>query len=620
MRLSEVRTCLLQQLRLHIALLLAAGLAPNSLVAADEAGAGRMPSWVWSRVDTDGVRPAGRQGHAAVELGQRVYVIGGCKEAISCYADVQIFDTEALRWIQEPLEGEPPEPRGGHSATLVFGTDIVVFGGASNAETFGDVLRLDPVKRRWTRVPVLASAGVGGPGRRTGHAAAADSRGRVWIFGGYDADGNMHNDLWVLALSFDGDGKLVGTWSKPMPTGQLPTPRLGHTFTYIDGKLVAFGGYTAGGRTVNEAFAYDPETQYWAQLNTGGPLPGPRTAPSAVRHGHELVVAGGCDVSEARPVCYSDVWSLNMVDMRWTRRSADAVTWFPREGHSATFVRGRMFAFGGCDLEPACFNDVAVLDSLDPCPSACGEHGKCVAGQFCQCTTPGFTGHDCMQPLVCPADCGAHGACSQGGQCICDNGWTGQLCTVELPCPRAAGDISGELLVCSGHGACLADGLCKCNAGHDGADCSMVVEQGRPAMLQLGMRGARKAASSHGGFHGRSRFGPGPPQHDPDVDGKDFGVHSVNEDGMSGNVEECEDNCNFRGVCEGGLCYCQPGYEGKKCETFIVPTDGTLSLSTVCVASIVLIIVFFFVGGWMVSQHKTEKQAKAIDSGYRAEG
>jgi len=599
-----------------------------AVAQADQGLLSRAQSWAWSRVDTDGVRPAGRQGHAAVELGQRVYVLGGCKEAISCYNDVHIFDTQSMRWSQEPLEGEAPEPRGGHSATLLFGTDIVMFGGASNTETFGDVYRLDPVKRRWSRVPVLAADGAGGPGRRTGHAAAADSHGRIFVFGGYDADGNMQNDLWILSLSFDGDGQMVGTWSKPMPTGQIPSPRLGHTFTYVDGKLVSFGGYTANGQTVNEAYAYDPESQRWAKLNAGGMLPGPRTACSAARHGHDLVVAGGCDVSSARPVCYSDVWSLNMVDMRWTRRSSDAVGWFAREGHSAIFVRGRMFTFGGCDLSPTCYNDVAVLDSSDPCPSSCGAHGKCVGGMFCQCTTPGFTGHDCMQPLVCPADCGAHGACSQDGQCVCDNGWTGQLCTVEIGCPTGVGDMGGEVLACSGHGACLGDGECKCSPGYKGNDCSIVVQeqvsfldasqQPQGALVQTASRGfSRRKGAMRGGFSRGSagQLPPRKPKEQP-VDNDDFGIHEVNEEGETGYVEECPDNCNFRGLCDDGLCFCQPGYEGKRCQTVIVTTDGTLSLTDTLIAGGGFLVISFIVGYYLSYQHAKQKKELAQASGY----
>lgn len=67
-------------------------------------------------------------------------------------------------------------------------------------------------------------------------------------------------------------------------------------------------------------------------------------AHSALRHGQQLVVAGGCGAEG----CFSDVWSLEPLALRWTQRSVDPRPWKNREGHSASFVGGRMFVFGGC--------------------------------------------------------------------------------------------------------------------------------------------------------------------------------------------------------------------------------------------------------------------------------
>lgn len=49
---------------------------------------------------------------------------------------------------------------------------------------------------------------------RTSHAAAAD-KGRLFLFGGYDAEGTALNDLWVLRVG-------AATWARPVPTGQAP--------------------------------------------------------------------------------------------------------------------------------------------------------------------------------------------------------------------------------------------------------------------------------------------------------------------------------------------------------------------------------------------------------------
>eukprot|EP00929_Paragymnodinium_shiwhaense_P067970 TRINITY_DN34164_c0_g1_i1.p1 TRINITY_DN34164_c0_g1~~TRINITY_DN34164_c0_g1_i1.p1 ORF type:complete len:761 (-),score=189.76 TRINITY_DN34164_c0_g1_i1:75-2357(-) len=466
--------------------------------------------WTWSRISAEGVRPARRQGHAAVELGQRIYIIGGCKQdVLRCYDDVHIFDTDYLRWLQEPLRGAPPEARGGHSATLV-GTDIIVYGGANSEETFGNVYRLDPVKRRWSRVIAVDQRGGDGPGRRTGHAAAADRRGRVYVFGGYDASGNFMNDMWFLQIASTGSGgnyqeqldsypEISGTWTQPASTGPVPAARSGHTFTYIDRKLVLFGGYTEKGRAESDVHAYDPEAQHWMRLDAWGPPPSSRYAHSAVRHGHDLVVAGGCDVSDERAVCFSDVWSLNLNDLRWSQRSTDAVTWFPREGHSAVFVRGRMFAFGGCELKSQCFNDLVALDTQLPCPNSCGHHGLCMNELFCRCTVPGWSGHDCEQPLVCAADCGPHGACAQSGHCVCENGWTGPTCSLELGCPSAALSSGGRGLECGGRGLCMASGMCKCVAGYTGAACEQLAPEAPPGLMPMPGVGGAAAPAGLGG-------------------------------------------------------------------------------------------------------------------------
>jgi len=390
---------------------------------------------------------------------------------VRCYNDVHMFNTEELRWRQQPVTGQLPQPRGGHSASLA-GRQIFVFGGASGEETFGDLYKFDLIKSRWHRGDTSGSRAI--PCARTNHAAAADANGIIYIFGGYGSDGHFLNDLWALNIANkDGFNVLPGDqfsalWMKPILTGPIPRAREGHSLTLVDRKLVLFGGYTEGGRSVNDIHIYDTETQDWKRLEINGCVPQPRQAHSAVRHGRDVVIAGGCDVSEPNPMCFSDVWSFSLLKQAWTKQSSDTLTWFKREGHSATFVRGKMYLFGGCKLTSDCYNDMSVLDTFDACPDMCGRHGECVHEEFCRCTVPGFTGHDCLQPVSCRTDCGPHGSCGEDGECVCEQGWAGPDCTLKLPnvCP-------GAVLQCSGQGACRPDGRCACWAGYLGDDCSI---------------------------------------------------------------------------------------------------------------------------------------------------
>lgn len=615
-------------------------------------------AWVWSRVASVGVPPAAREGHAAVEVGNRIYIIGGCVQEIRCFNDVHIFDTESLSWTQEPITGDPPQPRGGHSATLV-GTNIFVFGGASGEATFGDAYKLDLVKRHWTRT--AKSGNTASPCQRTNHAAAADSHGRIYIVGGYDAEGNFLNDMWILSVYPATSGEWTDqytvpiTWEKPVPTGQVPIAREGHSLTLVGRRLVLFGGYTASSRVANDVYVYNLDSQTWSAMPVAGEPPAARQAHSAVRHGDEVVIAGGCFVSEVSPECYNDVWSLNMIDMRWTKRSSDLVTWFPREGHTATFVRGRMFVFGGCQLSAECYSDVAVLDTSQPCPAMCGGHGTCMNNQFCQCTA-GFTSHDCMQPLSCPQDCSGHGVCSAGGTCMCENGWTGQDCATELSCP-SAGPASQK---CGGHGLCIGDGSCQCFAGYSGLDCM----QGQALCPQdcsgHGTCSATSQCVCHPGWTGEAcntplalfqvpradanalvRMDPqdfsvdsetkshlslalGPvlkpkmPSAQSDQrDHTDFGIQELKEMGHIGaSPSDCDDNCHFRGVCEDGVCYCQPGFQGTTCGMVQESKSGTVSILVASIVAGSTLTISFILASILLFLSWQSKRAKESELGY----
>mmetsp|Transcript_4117 Transcript_4117/g.7543 ORF Transcript_4117/g.7543 Transcript_4117/m.7543 type:complete len:590 (+) Transcript_4117:56-1825(+) len=564
--------------------------------------------WSWTALQVPSA-PAARQGHAAVEVGRKIYVIGGCHQEIRCYNDVHVFDTGARRWSQENVTGDFPAARGGHTATLV-GSDIFLIGGASSEATFADVYRLDLLRRRWTKV---AEGGGLKMSARTSHAAVADA-GRIYVFGGYDADGGFLNDLWVLhapmSPPYSPDApdvltEVVAEWSRPVPTGEVPSARQGHSLTLVDRHLILFGGLVADGSNVNDVYSYDIARGSWGQLAIGGTAPAPRQAHSALRHGHSVVVAGGC-ASAGGAHCFSDVWRLDLSAKRWTQRSAgSAQPWREREGHSAVFVGAQMFVFGGCQVSE-CFNDVGVLETDEPCPDECGGHGRCVDNLYCQCTEPGFNGHDCLQPLACHEDCGLHGACGQDGRCVCSGGWTGLACASPPGCP-------GAPLPCSGRGECLPEGTCRCQAGAAGIDCfADASNQSQPISLRTRLEnfllvgsGQQPAASKH------ARAA------DP-ITTSDFGILKSNQDGHAGEdlSPDCDDNCNWRGLCSGGVCYCQPGYSGRTCSIAKENTAGTLDLLTTVGLSGLGFVTSLGTTLSMLGAQKRAKLAKEMEVGY----
>jgi host cell factor len=389
------------------------------LVAAD---------WTWGRWVTEGLKPAVRSGHAAVEVDGKVYVIGGCLLDVQCFNDVHIFDPKTDTWSQPALSGDAPEPRGGHSATLV-GASIFVFGGSSPVKTFADAFELDLLTRRWKR----CAAQTPFPTARTGHAADFDGEGNILIHGGYGGDGRYLDDLWLLNVFYPSEwvdqATTPVTWTMTVTVGKAPSPRESHSLTVVRGRAYVFGGYTVDGLTQDlSVLALD--SMKWELAHTSGAGPTARQGHSASRHGDSLVIVGGCQVSPQQ--CFGDVFSLDTKTLAWTSRSTDQVTFSPREGHTATFIRGDLVVIGGCELFSQCYNDVTVLETSDPCPGSCGGQGACQgkgAAAFCQCV-PGFTGHDCLTPVPCPFNCNGHGQCLSTGRCACDNGFGGTSCEV----------------------------------------------------------------------------------------------------------------------------------------------------------------------------------------------
>jgi len=360
-------------------------------------------------------------------------------------------------------------------------------------------------------------------------------------------------------------------------------------------------------------------------------------------------------VSDVNPECYNDAWSLNTIDMRWSRKSSDMVSWFPREGHSAVFVRGKMFLFGGCQLTSECYNDVAVLDTAEPCPALCGGHGTCNQGQFCRCTA-GFTGHDCMQPLTCPRDCSGRGQCTEAGTCACDNGWGGADCNIDIPCPGSPTKCFGQGKClnngqcqcfqgysgtdcaagsalcpggCSGHGYCSATSQCVCHQGFSGIDCSTVllagIQEGHQSskVLVAGFQPSHApeaknltlvAQTIH---HGHAYMPPHKKNAMPTPTGATFGIPEVNDIGHTGvQTSSCDDNCFFRGVCRDGTCFCQPGFYGKKCQMEKTSEKGTVSLVTALLIGGGCALVSFSIMTLLLHLSMQSKRAKETELGY----
>eukprot|EP00358_Blepharisma_japonicum_P002100 CAMPEP_0202949878 /NCGR_PEP_ID=MMETSP1395-20130829/16708_1 /ASSEMBLY_ACC=CAM_ASM_000871 /TAXON_ID=5961 /ORGANISM="Blepharisma japonicum, Strain Stock R1072" /LENGTH=177 /DNA_ID=CAMNT_0049653297 /DNA_START=68 /DNA_END=601 /DNA_ORIENTATION=+ len=156
--------------------------------------------WQWAYPTVEGIPPSPRGGHTATLVGASLVIFGGHyyagkKEGFVYLNDTIVLDVNDNRWYRPRINGTPPAPRYGHTSVLA-GSRVVLFGGrGANSAHFRDLHALDPVTMTWYQGPEGGNA----PGGRLDHSANLVGS-KMFIFGGWNQD-IFYNDLHVLDLA-----------------------------------------------------------------------------------------------------------------------------------------------------------------------------------------------------------------------------------------------------------------------------------------------------------------------------------------------------------------------------------------------------------------------------------
>ena len=170
--------------------------------------------------------------------------------------------TNTSRWSSRaPL----PSPRD-HMALAAFDLqqEIYLFGGLRQGRVSGEVYRYDPLDNLWVSI--------GEQPDPVQHAAAVTLRGKIYLPGGEDTNGNVQDRLTI----YDPRSR---RWSLGPP---LPEPRSRYALVNWEGRIYLIGGWD-GQAMRAEVFIFDPETERWSQ----GPA-----LPRACRHAGAVIAAG----------------------------------------------------------------------------------------------------------------------------------------------------------------------------------------------------------------------------------------------------------------------------------------------------------------------------------------
>lgn len=255
-----------------------------------------------------------------------------------------------------------PSTRTGHASA--FDRDnskLHVFGGAKNKRFFSDIHVLDIASAQWTAVKPVA-----GTAPTCSYHSANAHRGELFVFGGVYPEPDPIPDTCSNTLHIFNFAEK--NWYRPSVSGELPSPRSGHSSTLVEDSLIIFGGWDMPA-VFSDCFALDLTMLEFARLSLAGTAPSCRSWHAATKLPFTdrrcLLVHGGYDGDNA----LNDAFVLDLDRERWIDVSDQFVV-SARAGHAAvatTCADGsvRVSLFGGGDNDGGFFNDVSAVVLTD---------------------------------------------------------------------------------------------------------------------------------------------------------------------------------------------------------------------------------------------------------------
>ena len=168
----------------------------------------------------------------------------------------------------------------------------------------------------------------------------------LYIFGGQDKDDKYLNSLYKMDIK-------SGQWTEVQSSGQKPSPRSGHSMTYIGSNIYLFGGCNESGM-LNDLYLFDVETKTWHVMpmgSRGTPSPRYGAALSGMRNtnddGDLLCLMFGSNNQQQM----SDTFTYSGISKAWYGRPSRGGSSGIQGGRSFfvsyLLLAGKVFTFGG---------------------------------------------------------------------------------------------------------------------------------------------------------------------------------------------------------------------------------------------------------------------------------
>jgi len=281
-------------------------------------------------------------------INTRVMMFGGATNDEE-FGDTWVFNYETQSWSELTLE-TTPTPR--HSAVMVYDSAdevIILFGGYNGTSQATDTWIFDCATEVWTEVTPEFS-----PPARMSHAMVYDSvNDKVIVFSGYSPEGPFKNDTWTYDST-------TNTWEE-MNLEESPHARYGAGYIFDEGNesMIIFGGNSNG--YFSDTWSYDYATNTWTEL-------GPTTHPPALKWSgmtydsvnHKSILFGGDDILYHE---VNETWIYGSLTNEWEERE-HTIAPPAREafGFAYDSVNEKAILFGGTLYYPSTLNDTWAYD------------------------------------------------------------------------------------------------------------------------------------------------------------------------------------------------------------------------------------------------------------------
>nr|CAG8535059.1 7328_t:CDS:2 [Entrophospora candida] len=340
--------------------------------------------------NVDGVltNVAGRYGHTATLIDNKLYFIGGRGEKDAFVSSLIVVDMsqpfnllDVSTWPAQEITDNDLKlnddgsgnnllalPKiNGHSASSGIGdklNDIIIIGGSVQdpiATQNQNVLIFDTITKRFVNPAIIQQKSTNAvvnnsPTRRYEHSCVIDQYGEIWIYGGKSDDSTGSQKSYVNADMWGLNSPLLPEaiqWQNYGSLESSPGSLQQHTVSLISGnRMVVLGG-------MNDLFllddfknihVYDLNANNWSTYAATGNIPASRRDHSAVvLNNTKIIIYGGAD--ERNSVIYADVAVLDTDTWIWSTPTTTG-TPIQRFRHTATLIGINMVvAFGNVGLK-----------------------------------------------------------------------------------------------------------------------------------------------------------------------------------------------------------------------------------------------------------------------------